>query len=143
MSTIAIMLISHGAFATEALKSAEMIVGKQENCCAMGVFENHDLETLREDLMTMATTLDSRQGLLILTDIIGGTPSNLAALLLQEEQRALCTGLNLPLLLQALTTRDLSFATFVSELKSAYEDGFIMRTKEDFTKKEEEEDDLL
>ena len=77
-SGVAVILASHGYLAKEALRSAEMIVGKQDNCAYLAVTEDLNLEQAKEQMNRMYDELDTSKGTIILCDILGGTPSNVS-----------------------------------------------------------------
>lgn len=114
MKEVPVILMSHGHYSKYALESAEMIVGKQENCEVISVTEDKDLESVTKELEEVYEKLRCEKGVIILTDIRGGTPSNAAASLLVREPGILAlSGYNMPLLLELFTNRDME----ISELK--------------------------
>lgn len=139
---IAMLLMSHGDFANAAMKSAELIVGKQNNYDTCGVFLIDDIEQLKAEMFQKVESLDTSNGLLVFTDIVGGTPMNLASHLLERENTIVCSGLNLPMLLVASLNRDKNVSELKEILKATYKEGFSIRTFEDL-QKEEEDDDML
>ena len=105
MARCALIVASHGLFAQEAVKSAEMIIGhKQENVGVISVTEGKDFDTCLAEIQDLYQTLDKTDGTLILTDIYGGTPANVATYLAIEHMAEVrvFSGLNLPLLLEIL-----------------------------------------
>ena len=121
MKEIPVILISHGHYSKYALESAEMIVGKQENCEVISVTEDKDLESVTKELDGVYKKLKNEKGVIILTDIRGGTPSNAAASLLVREKDVLAlSGYNMPLLLELFTNRDLG----MKELKKCMTEAF-------------------
>ena len=139
---IAILLMSHGDFAKEAMKSAELVFGKQENYETLSVLLVDQVDRLKEEMYEKVESLDTSKGLLVFTDIIGGTPSNLAGNLLERENTILCSGLNLPMLLEAMMNRDKSVEELKGILENAYRMGMTIRTTIEMGK-DEDEDDLL
>lgn len=139
---IAILLMSHGDFAKEAMKSAELVFGKQENYETLSVFLVDQIDRLKEEMFEKVESLDTSRGLLVFTDIIGGTPMNLAGNLLDRENTILCSGLNLPMLLEALINRGKSVEELKGILERAYRMGMTIRTDIEM-RKDEDEDDLL
>ena len=121
MKEIPVILISHGHYSKYALESAEMIVGKQENCEVISVTEDKDLESVTKELDEVYEKLKNEKGVIILTDIRGGTPSNAAANLLAREKDILAlSGYNMPLLLELFTNRDFR----MKELKRCMTEAF-------------------
>lgn len=136
---VAVLLMSHGDLAREAMKSAEMVFGKQENYETMSVFLADQVDDLKREMYEKVDRLDTSKGLLVFTDIVGGTPMNLAGNLLDRENTILCSGLNLPMLIEALMNRDKTVQELKTVLESAYRMGMVIRTKIE----EEDDDDML
>lgn len=122
---VAVILASHGYFAKEALHSAEMIVGKQDNCAYLAVTEDLNLQQAKEQMEEMFTQLDISNGTVILCDILGGTPSNVSGTFcLEKENTLVLSGLNLPMLLDLFTNRQRSLDELAESLEKSYEMGF-------------------
>ncbi|WEV43193.1 PTS sugar transporter subunit IIA [Lactobacillus sp. ESL0684] len=123
--SVAVILASHGYFAQEALKSAEMIVGKQTNCAVLAVTEEMNLAQAKEQMARKYESLDTSNGTIILVDILGGTPSNVSGTFYLEKDHVLVlSGLNLPMLLDLFTNRGRSLPELAQSLASSYEIGF-------------------
>lgn len=138
-SGVAVILASHGFLAKEALRSAEMIVGKQDNCAYLAVTENLNLEQAKERMNQMFDELDTSHGTIILCDILGGTPSNVSGTFcLERENTLVLSGLNLPMLLDLFTNRNRSLDELAESLEKSYKMGF-QNISARF--KEEEQDD--
>ena len=121
MREIPVILISHGHYSKYALESAEMIIGRQDNCEVISVTEDKDLESVTKELEGVYEKFKNEKGVIILTDIRGGTPSNAAASLLVREPGILAlSGYNMPLLLELFTNRDLE----MDELKECMSEDF-------------------
>lgn len=103
----AILLVSHGGFAKALLETAEMILGPQELTAAVGLAPDDSPEVLQEKI---EAALESFHGApsLVLTDIFSGTPFNTVVRLSQRYSFRHLTGINLPLLNEALVSRDSS-----------------------------------
>lgn len=69
---VALLLMSHGDFAKEIIKSAELIIGKQDNYETLGVHLDDQIDDLREQMFEKVETLDTSAGLVVFTDIVGG-----------------------------------------------------------------------
>ncbi|MGK0607198.1 PTS sugar transporter subunit IIA [Enterococcus gilvus] len=142
MYSIGLLLMSHGDFAKAALESAQLIVGEQENIEVLSVFLVDQVESLRQEMIDKADKLDTSKGLLILTDIIGGTPTNLASSLLVNDNIIVCSGLNLPVLLEVLMNRNRSLEEIKEKIQNAYTAGLTIRSKEDIEMEDDEDDSL-
>lgn len=141
-SPIALLIMSHGNFAKAAIESAELIVGKQSNYVTMSIVVTDEFDSLKQEMHEKVKQLDRKQGLLILTDIVGGTPTNLASEFLLQEGALLVSGINLPVLLEILMNRTNSLDKLESLIEEAYEQGLSIRTKRDL-EREVDDDDLL
>lgn len=139
---IALLLMSHGGFASAAIASAELIVGRQENVAAIGVVAVDNVADIKSQMEQAIAELNTDKGLIILTDIVGGTPMNLASSQLTHPNVFACSGLNLPLLLEVLMSRDGDLQEIRENLPLVYQNGFSLRTQQDFVS-QEDDDDLL
>lgn len=101
-----VILISHGRFSEEILKSAEMILGPQKNVYPITFLENDSMQTLKDRTEEKLKKLSGEE-VVIITDLKGGTPCNVAFLLKKTYNFTLLTGLNLPILLEALISKDI------------------------------------
>lgn len=100
------LIVTHGGIADELVRAAISIVGPQEKIVAVGVDWNADAQTTRRQIEEELTRLGVSDGVLILTDMFGGTPSNLALPFLQEARVEIVTGVNLPMLVRAMSGRN-------------------------------------
>lgn len=139
---VAILLMSHGDFAREAIKSAELIVGKQGNYAVLGVHIDDGVDELKQEMFAKVDALDTARGMVVFTDITGGTPMNLAGNLLARDNVIVCTGLNLPILLECLLNRQKSVEEIKALVSSAYQNGMRITASIDL-EKEENQDDLF
>ncbi|AEE90478.1 PTS sugar transporter subunit IIA [Tepidanaerobacter acetatoxydans] len=103
---VEIIMVSHGDYAKSMLESAQMIVGEQDHVHTFGLHLGDDVDELREQL-TEAIEKAQRNGeLLVLTDMFSGSPFNITYSLMQYYSFRHITGVNLPLLLEILTSRE-------------------------------------
>lgn len=137
-----LLIMTHGNFGKALLESAELIVGEQKNVGTMSVFLADNVEKLKEEMLEKVNLLDTSAGLIVLTDIVGGTPTNLASSLLTSEEVVLVSGVNLPVLLEILMNREAKQSSVIQSIPAAYEQGLVIRTHKDLMK-EEEDNDLL
>jgi len=98
---IGIVLVTHGALAIEFKSALEHIVGPQENCGP-----EDDMQQRRNDILASVDTADTGDGVIILTDMFGGTPSNLAISVMQNRDVEVIAGVNLPMLVKLARVRD-------------------------------------
>ncbi len=99
-----IVVATHGRLAEEILRTAEGIVGKLEQCEAVSVGAESSMEDARARLGEAVKRVDTGEGVLVLTDMFGGTPANLALTFLDEKLEVV-TGVNLPMILKLATAR--------------------------------------
>lgn len=143
MKEIGIILISHGHLAEYTMKSAEMIVGKQENYKIVSVTDDKDLENVLEELRGAYEELKDDREVIILADIFGGTPCNASSRMILDGCKVVAyTGFNLPILLELLLSRELPTQVIKEKLEEAYKETFIDINKKLEEKEEEEESDL-
>ena len=102
---IGLVLVTHGRLAAEFLSALEHVVGPQEATAAVCIDANDDMEARRSEIRKAIKTVDSGEGAIILTDLFGGTPSNLAISLLQAGRVEVLAGINLPMLIRLATAR--------------------------------------
>ena len=105
---IGVVVVTHGQLATELVNAAETIVGDQPRFAAVSIGWHDAVELAREEIAQAIARVDSGSGVIVLTDIFGGTPSNLAITFLAEGRVELITGVNLPMLLKLAGTREVA-----------------------------------
>jgi PTS system mannose-specific IIA component len=101
---VGVVLATHGRLAEELLRAAEQICGPVENCRAITLSATTALEEAREALAGAIGEVEQGQGVLVLTDMFGGTPSNLALTFIDERVEVV-TGVNLPMMMKLTTAR--------------------------------------
>lgn len=102
---IGIVLVSHARLAQELAETLEHVVGPQDQLASVSLFPNDDIEAKRQEILDTVDRVDRGQGVVILTDMFGGTPSNLAHSLLDERNVEIVAGVNLPLLVKLSSVR--------------------------------------
>jgi PTS system mannose-specific IIA component len=103
---IGLLIISHCEVGKEFLNAAELIVGSLESADAISVTQLTESKEMLTEISRKIKALDSGQGVLILTDMFGGTPSNLSLSFLKEEMVEVLTGVNLPMVIAVAQDRD-------------------------------------
>ena len=104
---IGIVVVTHGQLATELVNAAETIVGDLPQFAAVSIGWHEDVQDARDDIQSAIGRVAGRgSGVLILTDMFGGTPCNLAMTFLAKDQIEVVTGVNLPMLIKAASLRD-------------------------------------
>lgn len=103
---IGIIIVTHADLGKTLIETVELILGsKQENLLPISINIKEDPENLRKKIKQGISKVKSDSGVLILTDMFGGTPSNLSYSFLEEGQVEVISGVNLPILLKAVTAR--------------------------------------
>jgi PTS system mannose-specific IIA component len=97
---IGIVVVTHGQLATELVNAAETIVGELRRFAAVSIGWHEDTDDARAEIQQAVARVDNGSGVLILTDMFGGTPSNLAMTFLAEGRVEVITGVNLPMLIK-------------------------------------------
>ena len=103
---IGMVLVTHGALAKEFRAALEHVVGAQENLATICIGPDDDMEKRREDIVDAIVKVDTGDGVALLTDMFGGTPSNLAISLLEKDKVEVVAGINLPMLIKLASVRD-------------------------------------
>lgn len=104
---IGLVVVTHGQLATELLNAAETIVGDLPHFAAVSIGWHEDVQDARNDIQAAITRVRERtEGVLIATDMFGGTPCNLAMTFLAKDEVEVVTGVNLPMLLKAASLKD-------------------------------------
>lgn len=103
---IGLVLVTHGALAQEFRAAVEHVVGPQEKLETISIGPDDNMEKRRQDIVDAIAEVDSGQGVVLLTDMFGGTPSNLAISLLEKDRVEVIAGINLPMLIKFATIRD-------------------------------------
>ena len=99
------VLVTHGQLANELVSAAEMIVGEIHHITAVSIGWHDDVDVAREEIERAIQRVDTGSGVLLLTDMFGGTPTNLAATFLGQAMVEVVTGVNLPMVIK-LATQD-------------------------------------
>jgi PTS system mannose-specific IIA component len=97
---IGLVLVTHGHLATEFVIAMEHVVGPQKAIAAIGIGARDDMEERRKEIADCIAKVDSGEGVIILTDLFGGTPSNLAISLMEKGKVEVIAGVNLPMLIR-------------------------------------------
>ena len=102
---IGIVLVTHGNLAREFLSAMEHVVGKQAQARAISIGPDDDMEQRRAEILKAAEEVDSGDGTILLTDMFGGTPSNLAISIMDRAKVEVLAGVNLPMLIKLASVR--------------------------------------
>lgn len=102
---IGLILVTHGRLADQFVEAMEHVVGPQSAIATVCIGPNDDMEVRRADIAKAISEVDAGKGVIILTDLFGGTPSNLAISLLETGRVEVIAGINLPMLIRLAGTR--------------------------------------
>ena len=102
---IGVVLVTHGNLATELVKVMEHVVGPQDQLTTITIEPDDDMEKRREDILNSVQLVDKGLGVIILTDMFGGTPSNLAISIMEQAKIDIIAGVNLPMLIKLASVR--------------------------------------
>ncbi|MCX2695333.1 MULTISPECIES: PTS sugar transporter subunit IIA [Ochrobactrum] len=102
---IGLVLVTHGRLAEEFLHAVEHVVGPQDNFETVCIGAEDDMEQRRRDIVDAVERADTGSGVIVLTDMFGGTPSNLAISVMEEGKIEVIAGVNLPMLIKLSSVR--------------------------------------
>ncbi|MFZ4808414.1 MAG: PTS sugar transporter subunit IIA [Hyphomicrobiaceae bacterium] len=117
---IGIVIVTHGALAVEFRSALEHVVGRQGQLETVSIGPDDDMEARRADILSAVRRTDTGEGVVVLTDMFGGTPSNLAISCMDEVKVEVIAGVNLPMLIKLASVRsDVPLATAVDRAQEA------------------------
>ena len=102
---IGMVLVTHGRLAVELVAAMEHVVGPQPNVAAVCIGPDDDMEQRRNDILASVARCDDGNGVVVLTDMFGGTPSNLAISIMDRAKVEVIAGVNLPMLIKLASVR--------------------------------------
>jgi PTS system mannose-specific IIA component len=105
---IGLVLVTHGRLAVEFIAALEHVVGPQQKVTAVCIGAEDDMEQRRRDILDSVARVDEGDGVVLLTDMFGGTPSNLAISVLDRANVEVIAGVNLPMLIKLASVRSAS-----------------------------------
>ena len=117
---IGLVIVTHGGLATEFRAALEHVVGAQEQVETVSIGPDDDMEQRREEILKAVGLVDSGGGVVVLTDMFGGTPSNLAISVMEDAKIEVICGINLPMLIKLATIRgETPLAEAIDQAKDA------------------------
>ena len=108
---IGLVLVTHGNLADELVNAMEHVVGPQEKVSVICIDPEDDMELRRVDILNAITDVSAEDGAVVMTDMFGGTPSNLAISIMDQVKVEVIAGVNLPMLVKFASCRDSSDLT--------------------------------
>ena len=103
---IGLVLVTHGRLAEEFVAAMEHVVGPQRNIKPVCIAPDDNMEKRRSEILSAVAEVDQGNGVILLTDMFGGTPSNLAISILEKAKVEVIAGVNLPMLIKLATVRE-------------------------------------
>jgi len=117
---IGLVIVTHGGLATEFRAALEHVVGPQTQIETVSIGPEDDMELRREDILQSVGRVEKGDGVAVLTDMFGGTPSNLAISVMEDAKIEVICGINLPMLIKLATIRnELPLAEAINQAKDA------------------------
>lgn len=116
---IGIVIVAHGGLAREFLGAVEHVIGPQTGVLAVAIADDHDRGATQRVICDAADAVDAGDGVVVVTDMYGGSPSNLSLKACGPEDRKILTGMNLPMLLKLAKVRHLAVADAVALARQA------------------------
>ncbi len=117
---IGLVLVTHGRLAVELISALEHVVGPQDAVAPVCIGPDDDMEQRRAEIVSKAEEVESGAGVIVLTDMFGGTPSNLAISIMDRAKIEVIAGVNLPMLIKLVSIReDLDLAAAALEAQDA------------------------
>ena len=116
---IGIVIVAHGGLAREYLAAVEHVVGPQSGMRAISIEDDHDRAGKQAEICAAANRVDTGSGVVVVTDMFGGSPSNLSLMACAASERRILYGANLPMLIKLAKSRDLPIADAVSNALEA------------------------
>jgi len=103
---IGLVIVTHGNLATEFVSVLEHVVGKQQQIMPICIAPDDNMEQRRDDIVAAIDQVDSGKGVIVVTDMFGGTPSNLAISIMTQRPIEVLAGANVPMLVKLASARD-------------------------------------
>jgi mannose PTS system EIIA component len=132
---IGLVVIAHFNVAREMVAAVELIVGKQKQFTYVDIFPDEDVDKVKHKVVNALKAVDTGGGSIILTDMFGGTPSNISLSFLEEGKVEVVTGVNLPMLIKLTTYREgqtlSDLARFITQYgqKNIYLAGDVLKAR--------------
>lgn len=116
---IGVVLVTHGRLAEEFRQAVEHVVGPQEQFQTVSIGPEDDMEQRRREIVEAVAETDTGEGVIVLTDMFGGTPSNLAISVMEPGRIEVIAGMNLPMLIKLSSARRCTMEQALTEAQNA------------------------
>lgn len=132
MNLIGGVIVSHGQVANELLAAAEAVVGDLSHVTAVSIGWHDDVEVAKDEIARAIKTVSQGSGVLVLTDMFGGTPTNISAMFIKENEVEIVTGVNLPMVIKLasnakeITLKDLAIEVEEQGKQSIYRTSALL-----------------
>ena len=123
---VGIVVVTHGDFGRELIKAAEVVLGQQERCFAVSMDVQREVDETVEAIRKAAKDAADGTGVLILTDLFGGSPTTLSLSLLKSDDLEVVTGVNLPMIIKALQSRGEKLGDLAASVREAGHQGIVV-----------------
>lgn len=123
---VGVLLVTHGEFGAALVDAGQMILGPQEGVQSVSVLVSRGVDEILGDLKAALTKLEAGMGVLVLTDLFGGTPTTLSLSLRKMGNIEVVAGVNLPMLLKVLQSRTVPLAELAAQAKAAGLQGIVV-----------------
>ena len=118
MGKVGGVIVSHGHVATELLAAAETVVGDLSHIVAVSIGWHDDVEAAKNEIERAIKNVSQGRGVILLTDMFGGTPTNISAMFLKDGEVEIVTGVNLPMVIKlASNAKEVSLAELAQEIE--------------------------
>lgn len=124
--SIGVVVVTHGNFGNELVRAAEMVLGEQDRCFAVCVDVNKEVDATVETIRAKAKEAEAGAGVLLLTDLFGGSPTTLSLSLLKEGEIEVVAGVNLPMIIKALQGRNMELSNLATAVRDAGLQGIVV-----------------
>lgn len=112
------VIVSHGKLANELVAAAETVIGKLEHITAVSIGWNDNVESAKDEIARAIKKVSSGSGVLLLTDMFGGTPTNISAMFIGDDDIEIITGVNLPMVIKlASQSKEVSLSEMAAEVE--------------------------
>ncbi|HNQ14564.1 MAG TPA: PTS sugar transporter subunit IIA [Pyrinomonadaceae bacterium] len=119
MKKIGGVVVSHGQVANELVAAAETVVGDLSHIAAVSIGWHDDVESAQNEISRAIKKVSDGKGVLLLTDMFGGTPTNISAMFIEENEVEMVTGVNLPMVIKlASQTKEMTLEEMAREVES-------------------------
>ncbi|UZP68256.1 PTS sugar transporter subunit IIA [Desulfovibrio mangrovi] len=126
VAPVGVVIVTHADYGSALLRAAEVILGTQDDCGTVSVDGTQEVAQTVARLKETVARVDKGRGVLILTDMFGGTPTNLSLSLLSSGNVEVLTGVNLPMLLKVFGCRKMDLHKLAEEAKTAGDKGIVV-----------------